>query len=193
MAQPLAHFSVLTHMCLLHARDVLGKVADTVGQVGQAIVPSPPSSKPKRQEPPPPPPPLTGPGQLLPQLFGTGLLGRAIGGLVASAIQQVGKQLEQAAASSSSLYDSASARVLSSQKLRAQMGGDVQVGPIMGQSMSSVSINGVSTKTINLTFPVFSSSGQTAQAQVQSLETSKSTKSSITVSAGATNCSSASI
>ena len=41
---------------------------------------------------------------------------------------QVGKQLEQAAASSSSVYESASARVLTSPRLREAMGGgQVQV------------------------------------------------------------------
>ncbi len=71
------------------ARDVVGKVKDSVGQ---ALAPkdkaNPSSNKPVQQ-----------PKQqqsILPDrpgVFGGGLLGRAIGGLVASAVNQIGQQV----------------------------------------------------------------------------------------------------
>lgn len=62
-------------------------------------------------------------------------------------------------------------------------GGEVRAGPLMGQSVSSQSINGVTSKSINIAFPVYSSSSpQPAQAQVVSQEMQSTVSSRITVS-----------
>ena len=45
-----------------------------------------------------------------------------MGGLVATAIDRLGKQLEQAAAENQSVYEDAAARIMASSKLRAAMG-----------------------------------------------------------------------
>ena len=63
-------------------RDVLTKVTDTVGRTLSQDSSEPKVAKPSVQQQP-------SSSSQLPQLFGGGLLGRAIGGLVGSAIQQV--------------------------------------------------------------------------------------------------------
>jgi len=118
--------------------------------------------------------------QQMSQMFGGGLIGRALGGVVASAINQIGQQIEQASKESSGAYEDAASRIISSRKLRSYMG-EVRVGPIISQSLSSSSINGQVTKSVNLIFPVYSAAGLTAQAQVVSQESSASKRSSVVV------------
>jgi hypothetical protein len=50
------------------------------------------------------------------------------------------------------------------------MGGQVTAGPVMSQSMSSTSINGVSTKVVNIMFTVSSSGGAQGMARAASRE-----------------------
>ncbi|KAG1670887.1 hypothetical protein FOA52_000389 [Chlamydomonas sp. UWO 241] len=108
---------------------------------------------------------MHGPGGLL-----GGLVGRAVGGMLESAISKIGAELEKAAAESASTYDTAAARVEGSERLRNRMGGQVTAGPVMSQSMSSTSINGVSTKVVNIVFPVSSSGGLQGMARAASRE-----------------------
>ncbi|GAX82420.1 hypothetical protein CEUSTIGMA_g9848.t1 [Chlamydomonas eustigma] len=158
------------------AKDVLSKVTDTVGQ---ALAPSQQPSTPRQTDQVRQSPNLSR-QQQLPQLFGGGLLGRALGGVVASAINQIGQQIEQASRESSGAYESAASRIISSQKLKSYLG-EVRVGPIISQSVSSSSINGQVTKSVNLVFPVYSAAGLTAQAQVVSKESNATARSSVVV------------
>lgn len=101
----------------------------------------------------------------------SGLLGRAVGGMVATAVNQIGKQLQAAAEEAEDTYSAASSRVRGSRRLQEALGvgggGNLQVGPVVSQGVSSSSINGVTSKNINLVFAVFASNGQAAQAQVR--------------------------
>lgn len=107
----------MTPACHVPAREVVNKVTTSVSQ---ALTPTKEEdAKPApRQQPRQPSAPLDRQG---PGLVGS-LLGRAVGGLVATAIDRLGKQLEQAAAENQSVYDDAAARIMASSKLRAAMG-----------------------------------------------------------------------
>ena len=133
---------------------------------------------PHRAEPPaarPPPPrqqrgdPLAAP---LGEAFGGGLLGRALGGLVAGAARGLGEQMEAAARATRGTYEDAAALLRSDPAVAARLGGGpVAVGPPVSQSSSSSSVNGRVTKRVALVVPVSSeASGRVATAQIVSIE-----------------------
>ncbi|KIZ04794.1 hypothetical protein MNEG_3161 [Monoraphidium neglectum] len=103
-------------------------------------------------------------------LFGDGLLGRAVGGLVASAVKGLGEQMERQAREAQGLYEDAAAAIRASPEVAARMGGAVTVGPAISQSSSSSSVNGRVTKRVSLILPVTGPGRSMAQAQVVSSE-----------------------
>lgn len=98
------------------------------------------------------------------------LVGKAVGGLVAGVVDQLGKQLESAAQESQAVYVKASSAVKRSEKAQKLLGGVVECGPVTSQSMSSVNINGRASSSINLSFSVYSASGRMAQARVSAAD-----------------------
>ena len=98
----------------------------------------------------PPPPPPRGPASPLAPLFGEGLVGRALGGLVGAAVKSLGEQMEQQARAARGVYEDAAAAIRACPEVATRMGGDVSVGPAMSQSSSSSSVNGRVTKQVVL-------------------------------------------
>ncbi|GFR39896.1 hypothetical protein Agub_g401, partial [Astrephomene gubernaculifera] len=143
------------------AKSVLNKIKDTAASI--LPVPKGPTEKPT---PTPKPEVPFGPpgGGLLPNL-----IGRAVGGLLSSALSSLSAQLEEAAREQAGAYQEAVARIQGSAKLRARLG-SVTVGPVMSQSSSSSSINGVVTKQVALMLPVYGSLGASGTAQVTVVE-----------------------
>ncbi|PSC71395.1 hypothetical protein C2E20_5367 [Micractinium conductrix] len=106
--------------------------------------------------------------------FGGGLVGglisKAVGGMLRSAVSALGEQMRQAAEQAADVQDRAARIIEGSAKLRSRLGGDVRVLPPVSQSSMSSSVNGRMTKTVTLLMPVVGAGGQTAQAQVQFAE-----------------------
>ncbi|GLC39422.1 hypothetical protein PLESTB_001347500 [Pleodorina starrii] len=143
------------------AKSVFNKIKDTA----TSLLPSTSgqqSAKPATTAKPEAPlgPSLGGGGGLLPNL-----IGRAVGGMVSSALSSLSKQLEEAAREQAGAYEEAVAKMQDSAKLRARLG-TVTVGPVMSQSSSSSSINGVVTRQVALMMPVYGSLGVSGTAQV---------------------------
>ncbi|GIL87429.1 hypothetical protein Vretimale_1661 [Volvox reticuliferus] len=141
------------------AKSVFTKIKDTAA----SLIPSTSeqSAKPTTTEKPKAPlGSFSGGGGLLPNL-----VGRAMGGLVANALSSLSAQLEEAAREQAGAYEEAVARLQGSAKLRARLG-TVTVGPVMSQSSSTSSINGVVTKQVALVMPVYGSLGISGTAQV---------------------------
>ncbi|KAG2495571.1 hypothetical protein HYH03_006171 [Edaphochlamys debaryana] len=155
-----------------------GEIAQEAGQVAKSVfnkikdaatsILPVPAAKDEKPVPRPRDPdmslgPSTG-GGLLPNL-----LGRAVGGLLSSAVSSLAKQVEAAARESAGAYEEAAQRIQSSAKLQDRLG-TVTVGPLMSQSSSSSNINGVVTKQVMLLMPVAGSRGVSGQAQVSVVE-----------------------
>lgn len=83
-------------------------------------------------------------------LFGDGFLGRAVGGMVASAVKSLGEQMAQQARETRGVFEDAAAAIRASPDVAARMGGAVVVGDPISQSSSSSSINGRVTKRVVL-------------------------------------------
>lgn len=91
-----------------------------------------------------------------------GLLGRAAGAVLRSAVKGLGEQMRQAQEQVADVQDRAARIIESSSKLRQALGGSVQAMPPVSQSSMSQSINGRMTKTVTLLLPVAGANG-TAQ------------------------------
>lgn len=100
-------------------------------------------------------------------LFGGGIMGRMMGGLVTSAIKAVSEQVAASAKESNAAYNEAARKLRSSSKLKSRLGDAIEVGPALSQSVSSAYINGRSSKQIQLLVPVYGVGGRAAQAVVQ--------------------------
>jgi hypothetical protein len=99
-----------------------------------------------------------------------GLFGGLMGGLVNQAVKGLAKEMQKTAAQTRSVSETASLRIQQSQCIQQRLG-RVTVGPAMSQSMSTSSINGRVSKTINLVMPVYGAGGlPVAQAQVTQVE-----------------------
>lgn len=118
--------------------------------------------------------------------FGGGLvgslLGKAVGGVLRSAVGALGEQLREAAERAQDVQDQASRLIESSSKVRAALGGSIRVGAPVSQSSSSSSINGRSSQTVTLIVPVVGANGRTAQAQVRAVEGGGSGRPQLSVS-----------
>lgn len=123
---------------------MFGKVASGASAALQAI--TKPAAPPKPARPPPPQAPLA------PPLFGNGLLGRALGGLVMNAAKGLSEQLAAAARETQNIYEAAAAAIEADSRVAAALGA-VSVGPPVSQSSSSSSVNGRVTKRVVLVSP----------------------------------------
>lgn len=91
------------------------------------------------------------------------LLGRAVGGMLRSAVGAMAEQMQAAAAQVADVQDRAARLISGDARVSRALGGSVRVGAPMSQSSMSQSINGRVSKTVTLLVPV---AGATGQAQV---------------------------
>lgn len=110
-----------------------------------------------------------------------GLLGRAVGGMLRSAVGALGEQMRQAQEQVADVQDRATRIIETNSRLRDALGGSVRAQPPVSQSSMSQSINGRMSKTVTLIMPVVGSRGM-AQAQVQYVEGGNSGGDQLTVS-----------
>ena len=103
------------------------------------------------------------------QLFGDGLGGRVLAGMVNNVAGALKEQMGAAAAASQETYDAAERAVRSDPKMRAALGDGIQCTPPMSQMSSSQNVNGVQTQSTTIVFIAQGSNG--AQAQVQATGT----------------------
>ena len=103
------------------------------------------------------------------QLFGDGLGGRVLAGMVNNVAGALKEQMGAAAAASQETYDAAERAVRSDPKMRAALGDGIQCTPPMSQMSSSQNVNGAQTQSTTIVFIAQGSNG--AQAQVQATGT----------------------
>jgi hypothetical protein len=89
--------------------------------------------------------------------------------MVGAAVKGLSEQVERSARESRAVYDQASRRLRASRALADRLGSPVTVGPVVSQSVSSSSINGVSSRRLVLLVPVQGPLGA-GQAQVTSVD-----------------------
>lgn len=152
--------------------DLVKKVGNTVGSAVEALVSTKKEERPiERREERRQRRDVYRPEQ---EAFGGGLvgglLGRAVGGMLRSAVGALGEQLREAQEQVADVQERAARVIQSNSKLQARMGGSVRVMPAVSQSSMSSSINGRTSKTLTLVMPVVGAGGQAAQAQVQYVE-----------------------
>lgn len=109
-------------------------------------------------------------GALLKPILGDGLLGKAAGALLGSAIKGVAGQMRSAAADSEAAHAEASALVERDARVAAALDGPVRCGPPFAVSSSSTSINGVRSSSVSLQFFAEGTTGRTAPVEVQSMD-----------------------
>jgi len=149
------------------AKSVFNKLVSSVKKIaGQDEQSKLERQRRKEQEELSKPPDLSG-------LFGGGLLGRAAGSMLGSAIKAVGDQMAEAGRQAEGIRQRATSAIEASSAVREHLGSGVQVGPPMSQSTMSSSINGRVSKTVSLIMPVVGSRG-TAQAIVEATESGDS-------------------
>ncbi|KAI3435896.1 hypothetical protein D9Q98_001954 [Chlorella vulgaris] len=95
-----------------------------------------------------------------------GLLNKAVGSMLRSAVGALEGQLREAEEQTAEVEDRAARLITGSSKLRQRLGA-VRVGPAMARSSSMTSINGRASSQVTLVLPVEGERGQVAQAQVQ--------------------------
>jgi hypothetical protein len=96
-----------------------------------------------------------------------GLMGRAVGSMLRSAMGALGEQLREAQEQVADVQDRAASAIQASSRLRQRMGGEVRVGPAMSQSSSTSIINGQMSRNVTLIMPVVGPGGKTAQARAR--------------------------
>uniref|UniRef100_A0A061REU6 Uncharacterized protein n=1 Tax=Tetraselmis sp. GSL018 TaxID=582737 RepID=A0A061REU6_9CHLO len=101
--------------------------------------------------------------------FGGGLLGRAAGSVLGSAVRAMGEQMAEVSRQSEGVQRRAAMAIQSSREVSDRLGGAVEVGTPVSQSSMSSSINGRVSKKVTLVLPVSGPRGL-AQAQVESIE-----------------------
>jgi hypothetical protein len=94
-----------------------------------------------------------------------GLLGRAVGGMLRSAVGALGEQMRQAQEQVADVQDRATRIIESNSRLQDAMGGSVRAQPPVSQSSMSQNINGRMSKTVTLIMPVVGSGGRIAQVR----------------------------
>ncbi|PRW59807.1 hypothetical protein C2E21_1565 [Chlorella sorokiniana] len=168
------------------AKDLVKKLGSTVGKaaskVAEAIVPSEEKEAPvdrRARE-------RRGDVYRPEDAFGGGLvgglLGRAVGGMLRSAVGALGEQMRQAQEQVADVQDRATRIIESNSRLQDAMGGSMRAQPPVSQSSMSQNINGRMSKTVTLIMPVVGSGGRIAQAQVQYVEGGSSGTDQLTVS-----------
>jgi len=115
-------------------------------------------------------------------IFGDSFIGRTVAGLVLKVVDWIGAQFEHALFASNAVYENATARIMTSKRLKSAMGGSVsKVGPITSNFIGLMNENGVSGQSVNLTFLVYGPTGKTASASVISFQSDSFNKMAITV------------
>lgn len=114
------------------------------------------------------------------ELFGGGLMGRAMGGLVGRALRSVGEGLAEASRQAEEVQAQAAAAIESDSRVRSALGGSCQVGSPMSQSSMTQVINGRSSRRVSLVMPVQGANGRMAQAQVEFTDSSETTAQDLT-------------
>lgn len=99
------------------------------------------------------------------QLFGDGLGGRMLQGVVNNVAGALKEQMGAAAAASQETYDAAERAVRSDPKMRAALGDGIRCMPPMSQMSSSQNVNGVQTQATTIVFIAQGSNGRQAQVQ----------------------------
>jgi hypothetical protein len=102
------------------------------------------------------------------QLFGDGLLGRAVSGLINKAASGAQEQMRSAAEASEVTYDAAVRATRIDSRVRNALGNDFSATPPMSQMSSSANINGVSSQQTSISFLLQSTTGRRAQVQAVS-------------------------
>lgn len=102
-------------------------------------------------------------------LFGKGVGGKLMGALVNNVAGAIREQMSESMAQSQAAYDEATRQVRFDRGLRDALGGgEIQCGPIMSQSSSSVVVNGAKSTRAVIAFRAVSSSGRGAVVQAES-------------------------
>lgn len=94
-----------------------------------------------------------------------GLLNKAVGSMLRSAVGALEGQLREAEEQTAEVEDRAARLITGSSKLRQRLGA-VRVGPAMARSSSMTSINGRASSQVTLVLPVEGERGQVAQASM---------------------------
>ena len=106
------------------------------------------------------------------QLFGDGLVGKMVSGMINQAASGLKEQMSAAAEATEVTYDSAVRACKMDGRVRSALGDDVQATPPMSQMSSSTNVNGVASQQTSVGFLLQSSTGSRAQVQAVSTTTS---------------------
>ena len=101
-------------------------------------------------------------------LFGKGVGGKLMGALVNNVAGAVREQMSESMDVARATYDEATRQVRFDRALKDALGGEVQCGPIMSQSSSSVVVNGAKKTRAVIAFRAVSTSGRGAVVQAES-------------------------
>ena len=105
------------------------------------------------------------------QLFGDGLMGKMVSGMINQAASGLKEQMSAAAEATEVTYDSAVRECKMDGRVRSALGDDVQATPPMSQMSSSTNVNGVASQQTSVGFLLQSSTGRRAQVQAVSTTT----------------------
>ena len=105
------------------------------------------------------------------QLFGDGLMGKMVSGVINQAASGLKEQMSAAAEATEVTYDSAVRACKMDGRVRSALGDDVQATPPMSQMSSSTNVNGVASQQTSVGFLLQSSTGRRAQVQAVSTTT----------------------
>ena len=106
------------------------------------------------------------------QLFGDGLMGKMVSGVINQAASGLKEQMSAAAEATEVTYDSAVRACKMDDRVRSALGNDVQATPPMSQMSSTTNVNGVASQQTSVGFLLQSSTGSRAQVQAVSTTTS---------------------
>lgn len=99
------------------------------------------------------------------QLFGDGLMGKMVSGMINQAASGLKQQMSAAAEVTEVTYDSAVRACKMDSRVRRALGDDAQATPPMSQMSSSTNVNGVASQQTSVGFLLQSSTGRRAQVQ----------------------------
>jgi hypothetical protein len=106
------------------------------------------------------------------QLFGDGLLGKVVSGVINQVASGLKEQISAAAEVSEMTYDTAVRACKIDSRVRRAMGEDIQATPPASQFSSTSSVNGKRTQTTTVGFSLRSADGRGGRAMVQAVSTS---------------------
>lgn len=100
----------------------------------------------------------------------SGLLGRAVGRMMQSALGALGEQLREAQEQAADVQQRAADLIENDARVRQRLGGTVRCMAPMSQGSMTQSINGRVSRVVTLVLPVVGQNGRSAQAQVRWVE-----------------------